>query len=124
MTKNQIALDKNFITNRISRQIQVDEKLEYQVGDIITLDDATSWTDGGEFKVETPGEFTYVFWINNDVNVHQVDYENEEECEILGCEDCYEEKEVLLEANVQLRIVNIIKSDDEVPFTTIETEII
>ena len=124
MTKNEIALDKNFNTYRISRQIQVDEKLEYQVGDIITLDDATSWTDGGEFKVETPGEFTYVFWINNDVNVHQVDYENEEECETLGCEDCYEEKEVLLEANVQLRIVNIIKSDDEVPYTTIETELI
>ena len=124
MTKNQIALDKNFITNRISRQIQVDEKLECRVGDIIKLDDATSWTDGGEFKVETPGEFTYVFWINNDVNVHQVDYENEEECEALGCEDCYEEKEVLLEANVQLRIVNIIKSDDEVPYTTIETELI
>ena len=124
MTKNEIALDKNFNTYRISRQIQVDEKLEYQVGDIIKLDDATSWTDGGEFKVETPGEFTYVFWINNDVNVHQVDYENEEECEILCCEDCYEEKEVLLEANVQLRIVNIIKSDDEVPFTTIETELL
>ena len=124
MTKNEIALDKNFNTYRISRQIQVDEELVYQVGDIITLDDATSWTDGGEFKVETPGEFTYVFWINNDVNVHQVDYENEEECEILGCEDCYEEKEVLLEANVQLRIVNIIKSDDEVPYTTIETELI
>ena len=124
MTKNEIALDKNFNTYRISREIQVDEKLEYQVGDIITLDDATSWTDGGEFKVETPGEFTYVFWINNDVNVHQVDYENEQECETLGCEDCYEEKEVLLEAKVQLRIVNIIKSDDEVPYTTIETELI
>ena len=124
MTKNEIALNRNFNTNRISRQIQVDEELVYQVGDIITLDDATSWTDGGEFKVETPGEFTYVFWINNDVNVHQVDYENEEECEVLGCEDCYEEKEILLEANVQLRIVNIIKSDDEVPFTTIETELI
>ena len=124
MTKNEIALNRNFNTNRISREIQVDEELVYQVGDIITLDDATSWTDGGEFKVETPGEFTYVFWINNDVNVHQVDYENEEECEVLGCEDCYEEKEILLEANVQLRIVNIIKSDDEVPFTTIETELI
>ncbi len=124
MTKNEIALNRNFNTNRISRQIQVDEELVYQVGDIITLDDATSWTDGGEFKVETPGEFTYVFWINNDVNVHQVDYENEEECKVLGCEDCYEEKEILLEANVQLRIVNIIKSDDEVPFTTIETELI
>ena len=124
MTKNQIALDKNFNTYRISRQIQVDEKLEYQVGDIITLDDATSWTDGGEFKVETPGEFTYVFWINNDVNVHQVDYENEEECEILGCEDCYEEQEVLIEAGRQLRITKIIESDEEVPYTTIETELI
>ena len=124
MTKNEIALDKNFNTYRISRQIQVDEELVYQVGDIITLDDATSWTDGGEFKVETPGEFTYVFWINNDVNVHQVDYENEEECEILGCEDCHEEQEVLIEAGRQLRITKIIESDEEVPYTTIETELI
>ena len=124
MTKNEIALDKNFNTYRISRQIQVDEKLEYQVGDIITLDEPTSWTDGGEFKVETPKEFTYIFWINNDVDVHQVDYENEEECEILGCEDCYEEQEVLIEAGRQLRITKIIESDDEVPFTTIETELI
>ena len=124
MTKNQIALDKNFITNRISRQIQVDEKLEYQVGDIITLDDATSWTDGGEFKVETPKEFIFIFWINNSVDIHKVDYENEQECEILGCEDCYEEQEVLIEAGRQLRITKIIESDEEVPYTTIETELI
>ena len=124
MTKNEIANQINNNISDITRQIQVNYLLDISVDDIISTEKAESWTDGGEFKVETLGEYTYIFRAINEVPVHVVDYDNEEETEELSAEDCQCEKEVLVPANVKFRVVSVgTEADmDEMGFVTIEVE--
>lgn len=104
MNKNEIANQKNLKIKGVSRQIMTDQLIDFEEDQIIEVEKAESWTDGGEFKVETEREITYIFFIDNEIEVHQVDYDNEEECEILDCQDCYKEKEVLVAAGTKLRV--------------------
>lgn len=48
---------------------------------------------------------------------HQVDYENEQECEDLGCQDCENEKEVLI--NKDFIVTDFWPYDDEVKFAQV-----
>ena len=55
ITKNNIAQIKNHTATSLGRTISVLDKLTFNVGDIIVLDRAESWTEGGEFTCENEG---------------------------------------------------------------------
>ena len=126
MTKNEIANQINNSIEDITRQIQTSYELDYSVDEIITTEKAESWTDGGEFKVEDPQEFTYIIRCINKCAVHVVDYDNEDETYELGAEDCEYEKEVLVSANTKFRVTYVAPASDmnEMGFVTIEVEYI
>ena len=98
-----------------SRMINVNEIEDYQVGQIINP--GMCWTDGGEFKVETTGDFAIIFKLIEDTEGHQVDYDNEEECDELGCEDCFGEKEIIIDK--EFKISEIYEYDEEVGYMEI-----
>ena len=124
MTKNEIADQTNAKIKKIFRQISTNYKLELKEDDIIVLEKAESWSDNGEFTVETEREYEYCFVCLNECPVHVVDYENEEECEILGATDCESEKEVLVAKNTKFRIISISTDEDyeEIGYYHIDVE--
>lgn len=121
MTKNKIAEKTNKTAKGIGRTIALNYKEDFRVGQIITSEKAESWTDGGEFTVETEREYEYFFNCINEVDVHEVNYDllNEAETEedekyaeayyeALGTdEDSYYEKEVLVPAGTKFEIISI-----------------
>ena len=82
------------------RLIKTNEFPRYTIGQIVNP--GLCWSDGGEFRVETSGKYNTIFKIIENVDGHQVDYENEEECFNLGCEDCNNEKEILIDRNFEV----------------------
>ena len=112
MTKNEIANQTNANIKQIFRQISTNYKLELKEDEIIVLEKAESWSDNGEFTVETEREYEYCFVCLNECPVHVVDYENEEETEILGATDCESEKEVLVAKGTKFRIISVSTNDD------------
>ena len=124
MTKNEIANMTNGKLKGITRQISTNYELDLREDDIIILEKAESWTDGGEFTVENEREYEYMFYCVNECPVHIVDYENEEETEILGATDCESEKEVLVAAGTKFRIVSVSTDEDyeEMRFYSIDVE--
>ena len=126
MTKNEIANMINGNLKGIARQIKTNYKLELKEDDVIVLEKAESWTDGGEFTVENEREYEYLFYCVNECPVHIVDYENEEETETLGATDCEAEKEVLVPAGTKFRIVSISTDEDykEIGYYNIDVEYI
>ena len=124
MTKNEIANMTNGNLKGIARQIKTNCNLELKEDDIIVLEKAESWTDGGEFTVENEREYEYLFYCINECPVHVVDYENEEECEILGATDCESEKEVLVAKGTKFRIVSVSTDEDyeEMGYYSIDVE--
>ncbi len=126
MTKNELAKNINAEIIDISRTITSDYLLDFTVDEIITTEKAESWTDGGEFKVENPQEFTYIIRCINKCAVHVVDYDNEDETDELGAEDCEYEKEVLIPANTKFKIISAgTEADhDEMGYIIIEVEYI
>lgn len=126
MTKNEIADVINGSLKGIARQISTNYKLELKKDEIIVLEKAESWSNNGEFTVETEREYEYCFVCLNECPVHVVDYENEEETEILGATDCEAEKEVLVPAGTKFRIISISTDDDyeEMGYYNIDVEYI
>ena len=126
MTKNEIANITNGNLKGIARQIKTGYKVEYEIGQILTAENAESWTDGGEFTVENDNQYEYCFYCVNECPVHVVDYENEEECEILGATDCESEKEVLVAAGTKFRIISVSTDEDyeEMGYYSIDVEYI
>lgn len=98
-----------------TREIQIDEVPKYEVGQIINP--GLCWTDAGEFNVETLGKYSVIFVITESVEGHKVDYDNVEECEELGCEDCWKEEEILINKNFE--VVDFWKYDNEVRFAKV-----
>ncbi len=80
-----------------TREIQINYLPEYEIGQ--TVNPGLSWSDGGEFRVETTGEYSVIFKIEDEVEGHKVDYSNEQECFDLVCEGCECEKEILINQN-------------------------
>jgi hypothetical protein len=80
-----------------TREIQINEVPVYEIGQVINP--GLSWTDGGVFMVETSGDYSVIFEIAENVDGHAVDYDNEDECYDLSCEDCSREKEILINKN-------------------------
>ena len=126
MTKKEIAENTNKKVKGIARTIKLDEKEKFEIGQVITVEKAESWTDGGVFVVENDREYEYVFICENDVDVHEVNYNLYEEAETeedekyaeayykaLGTdEDNYAEKEVLVPAGTKLEIVDVANDSD------------
>lgn len=98
-----------------SRMINLNYLPEYAVGQI--LNPGLCWTDGGEFKVETRGEYVVIFEITEPVDGHAVDYENEEECYDLGCEGCEYEKEIIIDRDFE--VVKFWEYDEEVGYAKV-----
>lgn len=98
-----------------TREIQIDILPEYEVGQIINP--GLCWTDGGEFTVENYNDYSVVFEIVEPVDGHAVDYENEEECQALGCEGCESEMEILIDRDFE--VVDFWEWDEEVEFAKV-----
>lgn len=126
MTKNEIANQTNANIKNINRQISTNYKLEIKEDDIIVLEKAESWSNDGYFNVETEREYEYCFVCLNECPVHVVDYENEEETEILGATDCEAEKEVLVAKDTKFRIISVSTDEDykEIGYYSVEVEYI
>ena len=124
MTKNEIANQINASIKNIHRQISTNYKLELKKDDIIIVEKAESWSNDGYFNIETEREYEYCFICINECPVHVVDYENEEECEVLSCEDCEAEKEVLVAAGTKFRIISVSTDEDyeEMRYYSIDVE--
>ncbi|KRN27758.1 hypothetical protein IV38_GL001973 [Lactobacillus selangorensis] len=103
--KNEVAKQ---ITNHIAgifRQISVNSELNLEEGQIISTKKAESWSNEGEFAIETKRNIDYVFTVINEVPVHEVDYNNEEEVEELDAVEA--EREVLVPAGTKFEIMDI-----------------
>ena len=111
MTRQQYAEIKNW-KGTATRLMAFQEEQVFETGEKINF--GLSWTDGGEFTPETYGKYQYVVIITEEVEGHQVDYDNEEECEDLSCEDCSREKEILI--NKEFEIVEVQNFDEETGF--------
>jgi hypothetical protein len=98
-----------------SREIQINEVPFFEIGEVVNP--GLCWTDGGEFTVETFGEYSVIFEIIENVDGHAVDYDDEEECYDLGCEDCYREKEILINKNFE--VVDFWEWDEETGFARV-----
>lgn len=114
MTRENYAKIINW-NGTATREIQINEMPHYEVGQVINP--GLSWTDGGVFMVETSGEYSVIFEIVENVDGHAVDYDNEEECYVLGCEDCSREKEILI--NRDFIIVDFWPWDEETGFAKV-----
>ncbi|WP_242944249.1 hypothetical protein [Clostridium botulinum] len=114
MDRETIARDVNCKDN-LTRIIVVDNKLDLKEGQIYNnMGNIDSWMGSHStenFMPELDNEYMYVFQCSN-VPCHEVDYENEEECEILDCEGCESEGECLVLPNVKMKIINIGSDED------------
>jgi len=103
-----------------TREIRTNEVPFYERG--VVLNPGLCWTDGGEFRVETKGQYSVIFVITENVEGHAVDYDNEEECNDIGCEDCYGEKEILIDRNFE--VVDFWSWDEETQFAKVFLKVV
>jgi len=109
--KSEIAKDINYFGD-IYRTILVDEKLNFEVGQIVDNLGMSWCTKYGIFNVENERKYQYFFRCEKPVNGHEVDYEDEEECEILGAEGCENECEVLVPLTQKFKITYVSSDED------------
>ena len=127
MTKLEIAQDINFEGN-LFRTIRSNEKFNLVKGQIYNNQNRIEsfCTQYGTYSVpEFHGEYEYFFRVKN-AKGHEVDYENEEECEVLGATDCENECEVLILPTQKFIIKSISTDEDykEMGYYEVELEII
>ena len=124
-TKFEIAQEINFKGN-LFRTIRSDVKLNLVEGQIYDNQNRIeSWCNQyGNYSVpEFHGEYEYLFTIK-DAEGHEVDYENEDECETLGAVDCEDECEVLILPTQKFRIVDIAEDFEEIGYCEVTLEVI
>lgn len=126
MDRKSIANNINY-KGYIGRTIATDEKLTFKVGDEYKFyHEVESWSGENctrDFIPETTREYVYFFSCNNGEG-HEVDYDNEEECEILDAEGCNDEGEVLVKDTCRMRITFVGTDDDfkEMGYYSIDLE--
>ncbi len=107
LNKEMIAKDINCKMSGLGRIIETDFLIDYVEGEIITIEREESWLiPGGHFIPENNYEYSYSFTCINELEGHKIDYTNEDEAWILGCEDCEHEQEVLIPAGAMYRVLN------------------
>lgn len=127
MDKKTIAKNINKVAKQLTRTIVTNHKLNLRVGEEYNNQDRIeSWSDERctmNFEPAIDGYYTYIFYAY-DVPCHEVDYENEEECEILGAIDCEDEGECLVLPNVRFKIVDVANDLDfeEMGYYAVELE--
>jgi nucleoid DNA-binding protein len=125
MTKNEIAKNITMIADEITRVITSNEKINFTVGQIYdNRGKAESWAYNPkqDFMSEIGGKYKYVLFCKN-VPVHEVDYGNEEEVDILNAYES--ECEVLVPAETKMRITYVSTDEDfyEMGYYTVELEV-
>ena len=126
-TRLEIAKEINY-KGKALRTIRVNEKLDIKVGDEYKFyKDVESWQGENSYYNFEPlaDGLEYTFEIE-EIEGHEVDYENEEECEVLGAEDCESEGEVLITNDKRMRIKYISTDEDykEIGYYSVELELI
>jgi len=129
MNKNELAQQINCEAD-LARTIRTNYELEFVEDEIYdNQNKVESWTDRENsqksFIPENDGSYVYVLYCDN-VPCHKVDYNNTEECDILGATDCESEAECLVSANTRMRITYVSTEDDfkEMGYYTVEMELI
>lgn len=117
MTKNEIAMNINAKIKGLARTISIPDNCNitdyYTVGaEYDNLEKAESWTNGGTFNRESDSGKEVFIRIENEVDCHKVDYEDEVECFELGAQDCEEEQECLIPASQKLIVVSFSSESD------------
>lgn len=126
-TRLEIAKEINY-KGKALRTIRVNEKLDIKVGDEYKFyKEVESWQGENSYYNFEPlaDGLEYTFEIE-EIEGHEVDYENEEECEVLGAEDCESEGEVLITNDKKMRIKYISTDEDykEIGYYSVELELI
>ena len=123
--KSEIAKQINF-EGKIYRTINVDDKLNLKEGQIYdNRGRVESWcNEYGTFNPEINGEYQYFFRCDVPVKGHEVDYENEEECEVLCAVGCEDECEVLILPSQKFLIKSVTTDEDfeEMGYYEVELE--
>ena len=114
MTRKDYAKEINW-NGTATRMIETNEIPCYKIGD--KINPGLCWTDGGQFTVETSGKYAVLFLIEEKVEGHQIDYDNEEECFYLDCEDCFAEKEILI--NNKFEVIDFWQFDQEIGYAKV-----
>ena len=126
MTKNEIANKINCKAD-LARIITLNYKGAFKAGDIYdNRGKAESWmcSDSTEdFDPELENSVEYVLYVNN-IDCHKVDYDNDEECDVLDANGCESEGECLLPAETKLKIISVSSDEDfeEMGFYEVELE--
>ena len=131
LTKEIIAKDKNYTAERMHRTLLTNYDLDLKEGDIYdNLGNAESWAEpGAEFTPENDWNSSgimYVLKVEEPVNVHKVDYTNEEEINALSADDCEKENELLVTADTKFRVIWGQQDVDleEMGYYTVELELV
>ena len=114
MTRSEYAKITNW-QGKATRIINTNDLPDFQIGEIVNP--GLCWTNGGEFRIESEGRYTILFDIIESVEGHQVDYDNEAECTDLSCEDCFGEKEIIIDKD--FIIVDFWEWDEETQLATV-----
>jgi hypothetical protein len=126
MTKNDIANKINYKAD-LTRIIVLNYKGAFKVGNVYdNRGKAESWmcSDSTEdFDPELENSVEYVLYVNN-IDCHKVDYDNDEECDVLDANGCESEGECLLPAETKLKIISVSSDEDfeEMGFYEVELE--
>lgn len=126
MNRNEIADNINYRGKGV-RTITTDYKLELEIGSNYSFyKEVESWSGENcseNFIPEVENKYIYVF-VCDEIEGHEVDYENEEECEILNCEGCESEGEVLVKDTCKMEITYISTDEDykEIGYYEVELE--
>lgn len=126
-TRLEIAKDINY-KGKVVRTISVGSKLDIKVGDEYKFyKEVESWQGDNSYSSFEPLEdgIEYTFEIE-EIEGHEVNYEDEEECEVLGAVDCIDEGEVLITNDKRMRIKYISNDEDykEMGYYSVELELI
>ena len=126
-TRLEIAKEINY-EGSACRTISVESKLDIKVGDEYKFyKEVESWQGEKSYYSFEPVEYgiEYTFQIDK-IKGHEVDYDNEEECEVLGAMECMDEGEVLITNDNRMRIKYISTDEDykEMGYYSVELELI
>ena len=114
MTKNDIANKINYKAD-LTRIIVLNYKGAFKVGNVYdNRGKAESWmcSDSTEdFDPELENSVEYVLYVDN-IECHKVEYDNDEECDVLDAGGCESEGECLLPAETKLKITAVSSDED------------
>lgn len=124
MNKETLSKDINFIAPLAVRTIGIQNEFTFKKGDMIINKKSESWqcNSDSNFNIENPNyKIEVVFYCKN-LPCHKVDYDNEEEVEILNA--VKGEGEVLVPAGTHFKILDVGTIDDikDVGYISIDLE--